>query len=451
MPKVHKDLFPYQRQGVAFLYKNPKAILADSMGIGKSAQSIGACDALDLRNILVICPGIARWNWANELNTWSVYKRQIQVVESSKDHIYADVVITSYSLISSIPVLSKLLQRQWDVIIADECVAVKSAGDTRRSRAMYGQNFDGKTGLVSKSKRVWLLSGTIMPNHPGELWTHCNALFPGVSNGMGLSRWEEEYCVKASGTERVVGAKNQAQLAGLLKPHVLRRVAEDVLPQLPPLRFSHVPVSPASLPPMSSDLKETAAVVQAAIKTLEAGNSDQGRRMLADIEKGQMASLRKWTGLAKAPAVVEYIKADFDAGMDRIVVFAWHRDVMTYLGEHLPNSAIINGSVSPKNKEAILQEFKKSDTIRSLILQMTVASTAINLVNACNAAVAEPPWVPSDLSQALARLHRQGQIRPVTAKLFSLQGSFDETVVNVLARKLRITGKFHTDISTKPA
>ena len=370
------------------------------------------------------------------------------MVESSKDHIYADVVITSYSLISSIPMLRKLLARNWDVIISDEAQASKSS-TARRSRALYGQNIDGKTGLVSKSKRVWLLSGTLIPNNASELWTHCHALFPAVSQGWGESRWIEEYCVKIPGTDRIVNTKNGGKLVALLKPYVLRRRAEDVLPQLPPLRFSHIPVHPASLPDMASDLKETAAVVQAAIETIASGDISSGRAMLAKIDQGQIASLRKWTGITKSSAVAEYIKADFDAGMDRIVVFAWHRDVISFLEENLPDAAAIHGGVSPKKKEAILKEFKDKTGIRSLILNMQVASTAINIVNANNCAFAEPSWVPADLSQAVARLHRQGQTRPVFARLFSLQGSFDEVIMSVLTRKLKDTRQFNTAITTR--
>jgi SNF2 family DNA or RNA helicase len=449
MPSVHKDLLPYQRQGVVFLYKNKHAILADDMGLGKSAQSIAACDALDLKNILVICPGIARWNWVNEFKLWSVQGRRIQAIESSKQRVWADVVVISYSLLRSLKSLTQLLKRRWDVAIVDESHMVKSS-EAWRSKSLYGSNFDAKNGIASVSERVWLLSGTLMPNNAGELWTHCHALFPDVAKGMGFARWREEYCRIIPGTDRVVGSKNQKQLAELLRPHVLRRLSRDVLPELPALRYTHIPVHPGALPPMSSEVSETAAVVRAALATMEsAGGLTKGRLMLAEIDQGQMASLRRWTGIAKAPAVTEYIKNDFASGMDTIVVFAWHRDVITFLTDNLPAAASLHGGLTPKKKEAILTEFTKGSTIKTLVCNMEVASTAVNMVNSCNVAFAEPSWVPKDLSQAIARLHRQGQKRPVLARLFSLQGSFDETIMAVLTRKLKDTERFNQSIATR--
>lgn len=452
---VHKDLFQYQKQGALFLARRKTALLADEQGTGKSAQTIAACDALGLTNILIICPGIARWNWENEIRLWSTVGRKVQVVESSKPRLWGEVVVISYSLIGSIPALKKILARHWDVVVCDESHFTKEM-TSRRSRALYGQHFDGKTGIVSKSNRVWLLSGTIMPNHPGELWTHCHALFPDVARDpqnpasiMGKERWEAEYCVKNQGTNHVVASRNREQLATRLKPHVLRRTQVQVLPQLPPLRYSHIPVHPDSLPPMSTEVKETAAIVQAAIETMEnPREANRGKVMLAQVDQGHMASLRRWTGLAKAPAVAEYIRTDLDTGMDRIVIFAWHRDVMAFLGDYLPDSAILQGGMTPRQKDEVLQEFKNGSSIRALICNMQVASTAINLVNANNVAFAEPSWVPSDHLQATARLHRQGQKRPVFARLFSLQGSFDEIVLNVLTRKLRDTTAFNRNITT---
>lgn len=449
MPIVHKDLFPYQRQGVAFLIrdqdKNKHRILADEMGVGKSAQAIAGCDALELKNILVVCPGIARWNWENEFRQWSTQYRRIQVVESSKDRLWADVVVISYSLLRNLKTLTQILKRKWEVTICDEFHLTKSHV-AWRTKAMYGAHHDAKNGVASASDRVWLLSGTPMPNHPGELWTHCHALFPDVAQDMGYERWLNEYCEMRPGTEQVVRGKNRGKLAALLKPHILRRLQQDVLPQLPPLRYSHIPVHPTNLPPMSSEIAETAAIVKAAIETL---GPNGGQLSLADIDQGQMASLRRWTGIAKAPAVAEYIREDFAAGMDRIVVFAWHRDVITYLESVLPHAAALHGGLTPGRKQEILAEFQKGSSISSLICNLEVASTAVNMVNANNVAFVEPPWVPKDLEQAVKRLHRQGQKRPVFARLFSLQGSFDEKVVGVLTRKIRETTLFSAGITTR--
>ena len=73
-------LYPHQQRGVDFLASRRAAILADDMGLGKTAQAIVAADRIQARDILVICPAIARTNWQREFTTWQTVPRSIQVM-----------------------------------------------------------------------------------------------------------------------------------------------------------------------------------------------------------------------------------------------------------------------------------------------------------------------------------------------------------------------------------
>jgi hypothetical protein len=59
--------FPYQFQGVAFLYPRYSAVLADEMGLGKTMQAITSIRMLlrsgELRSVLLICPKPLVTNW----------------------------------------------------------------------------------------------------------------------------------------------------------------------------------------------------------------------------------------------------------------------------------------------------------------------------------------------------------------------------------------------------
>src|SRR6185369_5074806 len=67
--------FPYQYQGVAFLYPRYAAVLADEMGLGKTMQSITAIRMLlrsgELRSVLLICPKPLVTNWKREFGMWA--------------------------------------------------------------------------------------------------------------------------------------------------------------------------------------------------------------------------------------------------------------------------------------------------------------------------------------------------------------------------------------------
>ncbi|MGC4006817.1 MAG: SNF2-related protein [Pirellulales bacterium] len=73
---VEKDLhfpfhpFPYQMQGMAFLFPRRAAMLADEMGLGKTMQAISGIRLLlhagEARNILLVCPKPLVSNWKRE-------------------------------------------------------------------------------------------------------------------------------------------------------------------------------------------------------------------------------------------------------------------------------------------------------------------------------------------------------------------------------------------------
>ena len=67
--------FPFQFEGIAFLYPRAAAILADEMGLGKPMQAITAIRLLlrraELRSVLLVCPKPLVTNWQREFAVWA--------------------------------------------------------------------------------------------------------------------------------------------------------------------------------------------------------------------------------------------------------------------------------------------------------------------------------------------------------------------------------------------
>ncbi len=67
--------FPFQFEGVAFLYPRQAAILADEMGLGKTMQAITAIRLLlhrgEVRSVLLVCPKPLVTNWQREFAAWA--------------------------------------------------------------------------------------------------------------------------------------------------------------------------------------------------------------------------------------------------------------------------------------------------------------------------------------------------------------------------------------------
>lgn len=177
--------------------------------------------------------------------------RNVQVITSARDTVdpRVAVVIVSYDLAARPAIRRQLLRLRFDVLVADEAQALKSQA-ARRTRSVYGPRCDGEGGLIARAARVWLLTGTPMPNHAGEIWTHLNALLPETItfNGRRLTHpefLERYYVVRPSQYgPKVVGNRNAVELRHRLQPHALRRRAEDVLHELPTIRFATAVVDP---------------------------------------------------------------------------------------------------------------------------------------------------------------------------------------------------------------
>jgi SWI/SNF-related matrix-associated actin-dependent regulator 1 of chromatin subfamily A len=447
--------FDFQLKGAEFLSTRAHAVLADQVGVGKSGTAIIACDLVGAKNILVLSPGIARPNMVEEFHAFQTTDRTVEANETTTSVPKSDVVVTSYSLIRRIKVLAPLMERKWDVIIADEAHLLKNPV-ARQTCCAYGNKCTGEFGLVSRADRVWLLSGTLIPNDPSELWSHCAALFHDVTQGRSYTKWVDRYCQKAQDSDKIIGKnpENEKELIQLIKPHILRRTKAQVLPDLPPLIWNQTYVTPDKLPKMPEEIAEVERVLQGAIAKLEHDKSEEGRAAIAAVDKMHIATYRKWTAIAKAPAVVDYLKMELDGGLEKVVVFAHHSEVIEYLRDNLPDSVALYGKTPLGLRQRYIDGFRgrlPDFNPRVFIANLEIASTALTLTSASSVVFAESSWVPKDMEQAAARCHRNGQTRPVLARIFSLKGTVDAMIERALVRKIKTIQSFNDAITDTQA
>ena len=455
MSFIHPDLFPYQKDGAQWLATQRNAILADEMGLGKTPEAVAGADLIKAKRILTICPGIARDNWEREWHKWQMIPRTTCMIKSSKDRPKADVVVASYTSLQSRPVLEALLSIEWDLIVADEGHALKNK-DALTTQICYGGRCDGTKGLASRAKRFWVLSGTPLPNGPHEMWTHARALFPDAVAGYeSYNSWVDRFCYwkEDRGVHKVMAAINVDDFVERMRPHIKRRIVADVQPDLPSLRFGHMIVAPSSVPPMPEQAAEADSILRAAIastKDKSQGISDADLAALSSTKQMHIASLLKWTGIAKAPAVADAIRTDLENGLDKVVIFARHTEVFEILEKRIPGFVSITGKTPEKKRQAIIDSFQGSvanTNPPALGCHIDIASTALTLTAAANVVFAETGWVPKDILQAAKRCHRIGQTRPVLARIFSLKNSLDEAVSDTIVRKYKSVSRIESQFT----
>jgi len=159
----------------------------------------------------------------------------------------------------------------------------------------------------------------------------------------------------------------------------------------------------------------------------------------------QLMELRRMLGLAKLRGATEYLVDMLDNLPEdrKILVFAHHADVIKALFNHLAeySPAVLTGQSTPPERAAAVDKFLMDPRCRVFIGNIQAAGTALTLVGPkckCSDVVfVESSWTPMDNAQAACRVHRIGQKDGVVARMLSADGTVDDLISSLLARKAR--------------
>jgi SNF2 family DNA or RNA helicase len=295
-------LYKYQEEGVDFLRANTRCILGDQMGLGKTPQALMALEPDDYP-VVVVCPASVRMVWQQEAEKW-LNGVSTQAIRTGKDIVTgADITIISYSLFGTITL------KRPQTLIVDEAHYCQSRSTLRTQRI----------AAASKGLTLWLLTGTPM-------WSRPRSLYPLLAMVGGWKKTYKEFAMKfcaggymmkpirGRGMTRVwddSGSSNLGELALLVQPYILRRLKSDVLKELPPKTRQIITVKHR----LSKEEKEMSGFD---FKSLEGGV----------IPAGPIATAVKETALWKMKSINQHI-VDLMESVDKIIVFAWNREVMT--------------------------------------------------------------------------------------------------------------------------
>lgn len=447
------ELFPYQVEGAKWLSTRRTAILADEMGLGKSCQAITAADLAQAKNVLVLCPASARVNWVREFEKFSNYPpenspRSFTVLFDRKTEILpGNSAVASYDIAAACP---EKFSRPWDLMILDEVHFLKSA-EAKRTHAVLG-----KEGIVRHAARIWAITGTPAPNNASELWP---LLFTFGVTTLSFEKWVERFCNSYSyqGRRQISGTKMSrvGEVKALLKPHMLRRMKDEVMKELPPIFFQQMFVEPGIVEieleasfthwiypedrkqELFDKLKKEEELVEATI-----GHAGLGREGMMALEAlaTSVSTLRRYIGLQKVPPVAEMIADELERNAyEKVVIFAIHRDVIEGLRTRLAKFGAVTlyGGTEPDKRHRNIQRFQTNPKCRVFIGNITAAGTAITLTAAHNVVFVEQDWVPGNNAQAAMRCHRIGQKKPVTVRFVGVADSIDEHIAETLRRKVK--------------
>lgn len=433
-------LLGYQRAGVAYARDARRTFIADDMGLGKTLQSIATIELTGSYPAAVICPPSLVLNWQVEYTKW-LPDRRVAVVTDRKtfpDRADYDVVVVGWSNIAHW--VEQL--KGHATLVLDESHFAKSYDAQRTKAAIKVAKTVPADGLVLA------LTGTPVTNKPAEYAAQLDILgrLGDFGGKMGFYR---RYCDAFRdkwGHWHFEGHSNLDELNAKLRATCyIRRVKEQVLKDLPPVRHAPVLVTPEAGPMREYRRAEAdivAWLVQRAAEIAEelglsVGHAKVRARMAAESNEHlvRLSVLRKLAARAKMSLVTEWVEQVTAEGR-KVVIAAHHREIVDELA-HQFGGLKIQGGMSVAEVEEHKARFQKGDVSQApvIVLSVQAAKTGHTLTAAQDVLFVELPWTPADVDQTYSRCHRLGQTGSVTATYLLAAGTVDEEIYDVVERK----------------
>jgi SNF2 family DNA or RNA helicase len=466
--------YPFQTALVEYLKPQRNVLVGDDMGAGKTIEGI-LLDAerrkVGAGKTLVITPMSVVGSWRKHFSLWAPdlkvivldRKNRPAFIKAAEDATH-DVYIMHWETLRLMPELQKV---RWLHIIADEVHKIKN-----RKAQM--------TVALKKLRPVYktAMSGTPADNKPEDAWSIFNWLYPQTFSSYnrfydyhikhkyhnaGGNLYEPCKACAMDGKETVhqnsyketTGVHDMEGLHAQIKPWYMRRLKEEILPDLPEKYYSEIEVE---LTP-----QQQRAYDQMAEKMLAWVGEHEDEPIAAPIVVAQLMRLQQF-GVAygelvevRKPWPKEHIAhskrmyklrhgedppADYtyydlvkklkltepssklDALMDiidsmggePIGVFSQSKQVINLLATRLRNkdipSSILTGDTKQADRDTVVDQFQSGRT-RVFAGTIKAGGVGLTLTAASTCVFLDRDWSPSVNRQAEDRYHRIGQLNAV--------------------------------------
>jgi SWI/SNF-related matrix-associated actin-dependent regulator 1 of chromatin subfamily A len=436
-----QELAGFQKAGVSYALGRRNTIFGDVPGLGKTMQAICFANEIGAKRVLVICPANIRLQWMSKIRVWSTMRWPYVIYPIMHGrhgvHPNAAWTVVSYDLARTAAIGKALAKGTYDLIILDEAHYLKTI-DTHRTRAVFGGG-EGRhfEPLAERAGAILALTGTPLPNRPREAYTLLRGMNFDAIDWMSEDRFTKRFNPSVKGEtpdgriyiDERTGRHGelQSRLRGNLMVRRMKHGPGGVSPQLKLPIFDIV------------QMEETGAVKQALAAECLLDIDPENLEGADTTVLGQIATVRRLMGLAIAPQAADYIQMLLEGGEEKLVVFAWHRQVLDLIQQRLGKYGVIriDGSTGSDKKQLLVDAFVDGTGARLLIgnlLSLGTGTDRLQLV-ADHAVLVEPDWTPGNNQQAVDRLDRMGQEGQVQADFLVAPGSILEKILASALRK----------------
>lgn len=504
-------------------------ILADDMGLGKTVQvlamlqgrKLGLAEYTDAvampnsenatnRPSIIVVPRSVIFNWADEARKFTSDLRVLAYTgpdrEQSSEAINSyDLIVTSYGLMRrDIDFLSQI---DFDYAVLDEAQAIKNP-----------QSQSAKAARLLKARHKLALTGTPIENHLGDLWSIFEYLNPGMlgsnarfaelirgaagntgrragqpaANGAFVSLPgtlpadgrppasedgpDAERAADAAASRSQNNADDDAgpardallQVAGAIRPFILRRTKQQVLTDLPAKTEQTII---CEMDPAQRKIYDQLRAYYRGnlLKQLDApGNGASGSKASGATSGGRglgraafmvLEALLRLRQAACHPALIDKTAAaatfdtlnapsakldELEQRLDEIIdegskalVFSQFTSMLGLIRKRLDERGIkyayLDGQT--RNRKDVVDRFQTDPDLPVFLISLKAGGVGLNLTAAEYVFIMDPWWNPAVEAQAIDRTHRIGQTKPVFAYRMICEDTVEQRILELQGRK----------------
>lgn len=426
------QLHNYQHRSAEFIIEKKRCQLFLDMGLGKTVSTLTAMatllDSFSVCRVLIIAPlRVANTVWKQEAKKWEHTQHlQIKIATGTPSNrisalmSLADIIVINRE---NVKWLVEFYGDRWpfDAVVIDESSSFK-AHSTKRFKALKK--------ILPKTHYMVLLTGTPAPNGIMDLWAQSFLINSGATLGRNITAYRNRYFDEDYMGYTYTPKKHaKAAVEALIAPYTLSMQAKDYL-ELPKRMDITIPVE---MPP--AELAKYKAFEKDLLINLDGEDVEALTSAVLANKLLQFANGAVYTDDLKNYATVYDGKLDalqdiLDDNPNENVLLAYnYKSDLKRILERFPHAVVLT-----KDGKQI-EEWNRGN-IRLMVCHPASAGHGLNLQGGAATMVwFGLNWSLELYQQFCARLHRQGQTRPVRIFHLVATSTIDERVMSVLDDK----------------
>lgn len=428
-----EHLHDYQNRAIEFIKDKERCGLFLSMGMGKSVSTLTAIsdlqDSFAVQKVLVIAPlRVANSTWAQEVEKWKHLEHlKVSVctgpekARRSALHREADVYVINRE---NVVWLVDLYKKKWpfDCVIVDESSSFKNPS-AKRFRALKK--------ILPYTNYMVLLTGTPSPNSLMDLWPQMYMIDFGESLGRTITGFRQRFFEQDfMGYRYTIRDGCADKIHNLISDRVISMSAEDYLDLPDRIDLETKVELPLGVMKRYKELEKTLLAELETGEEIEAVSAAALANKMLQFGNGAAYhdEHKNWAEIhkEKLDALADIVEDNPD---ENILVAYNYKFDLERLQKRFPQAVVLD-----KEHETI-ERWNRGE-IKILLAHPASAAHGLNLQRGGAMCV----WFGLNWSLELyqqfnARLHRQGQTKPVRIIHIVAKDTIDERVLMVLKDK----------------